>query len=115
MTHNMRLTGGAWRSIAFGAKDIEMRLCDEKRSLMKQGDAVEFVNLDDGRVIFAKISGLHRFENFAMLYSAFSQERLGYLSGENACPADMEKYYSRDDIEKWGVLGIELSDIKLKN
>lgn len=109
MIHGMNLTDSAWCAIVYGEKDIEMRLCDEKRARLRVGDVIEFTNRDSGKVFSARVVALHRFADFSGLYAAFAKERLGYLPSEEAHPCDMEMYYSREDIEKYGALGIELS------
>ena len=39
---------------------------------------------------------------------------LGYDKDEIASPKDMEKYYSKQEQDKYGVLGIEMKVIKEK-
>ena len=108
----MRLTRDAWYAIASGCKDIEMRLCDEKRAQLKIDDIIEFTDVQSGEVLRARVKALHRFQSFFELYAAFPKERLGYSFDEEAHPADMERYYSQCDIRKFGVLGIEVEVVK---
>ena len=70
MKHNMNLNNRPFKSIKEGTKTIELRLNDEKRSLLKVGDEIEFTNRD---------------------------------TNEN-----MEAYYSKEEQNKYGVLGIEI-------
>ena len=49
-----------------------------------------------------------RFPSFKELYETFDKKDLGYGDGEDASPADMEKYYSVEDIERYGVLAIRI-------
>lgn len=97
-----------------GKKDVEMRLYDEKRRLIKIGDEIEFNLMADGfdnenqPTIFGKVTGLCRFDNFQQLYENYNKERLGYCKDENADFKDMLKYYSEQDIEKYGVFAIEI-------
>ena len=42
--HKMNLWNDSFEAIKCGSKTIEMRLNDEKRSLIKIGDEIEFVN-----------------------------------------------------------------------
>ena len=46
MKHNMNLNNRPFKSIKEGTKTIELRLNDEKRSLLKVGDEIEFTNRD---------------------------------------------------------------------
>ena len=108
MKHNMKLKNGPFKAIESGVKTIEMRLYDEKRRLLNTGDEIEFLNLETGNVINTKVVGLHIYRNFEELYQHFNKEKLGYKKAEVAKPEDMEQYYSREDILKYGVVGIEI-------
>ena len=94
-------------------KKIEMRLFDDKRQKLKVKDILIFVNRnDESKIIKTKITALHKFENFEQLYKNFNKIELGYQKSEKADPKDMEKYYSAEDIKKYGVVGIEIEVIK---
>lgn len=108
MIYEMKLQDAPFQSIKSGAKDIEMRLYDEKRQRLKVGDNIRFTNLQDGEIITVKIVGLHKFSSFEKLYKNFGKTRLGYNIDEIALPSDMEKYYSADEQKKYGVVGIEI-------
>lgn len=108
-TYEFRLNKEPFESMKNGDKKIEMRLFDEKRQLLKVGDKIIFVKRDDEKeILTTKIIELHRFKNFEELYSHFDKKVLGYKEGEEAKAEDMSKYYSEEDIEKFGVLGIEI-------
>ena len=112
MKHNMKLQDKPYNSILYGNKDIEMRLYDDKRKLINIGDIITFTNLDTGEMFNSKVINLHNFKDFDELYSNFDKIRLGYDSDEIANSVDMGKYYSIDDINKYGVVGIEIKVIK---
>ncbi len=40
-----------------------------------------------------------------------TKKRLGYMDGEVAKPEDMSQYYSVPEINKYGVVGIEIKRI----
>ena len=110
MVHEMKLNTAPFEAILFGKKDIEMRLCDEKRRLLCVGDEICFWERGGARKLYVEVVALHRFPDFEALYAAFSPERLGYADEKiaSASPADMEHYYSRDEQKTFGVLGIEI-------
>ena len=109
----MHLKSAPFESIKSGQKTIEMRLNDEKRQILKKGDIIIFVNDDDNlKIIKTKIRALHPFKDFKELYSHFDKSKLGYKKNEVASPEDMSKYYSKENIEKYGVLGIEIELLK---
>ena len=111
MTHFMKLKNEPFMSIKNGLKTIEMRLFDEKRKQIKVGDTIEFTNIVSLEKLKVKVINLHKFKNFEELYSHFNKTQLGYKQTENANPNDMNQYYTNDDIEKYGVLGIEIKTI----
>lgn len=47
MTHKMRLNASPFYKIKNGEKTIELRLYDEKRRLMSEGDIIEFTNVQN--------------------------------------------------------------------
>ena len=109
-THNMKLQPSPFEMIKSGKKTIELRLYDEKRQLIKPGDAIIFTNVSTGEEIKKTVLKLHLFESFAELYNSLPLLKCGYTEDDvqNADPADMEQYYSREEQAKCGVVGIEL-------
>ena len=117
MVHYMNLNPQPFSMIADGTKTIELRLLDEKRSLISVGDTLIFTNTaDNTRILTCKVKALHRFANFAELYRSLPLDKCGYLPNElaTAAPEDMEAYYSVEKQKLYGVIGIELELINLK-
>lgn len=108
MKHNMKLNDGPYNSIYYGNKDIEMRLYDEKRQLISVGDIIEFTNNETMDKFDAEVVCLHRCNSFEELYDKFDKFRLGYNEDEIAKAEDMQQYYTKEDIDKYGVVGIEI-------
>lgn len=108
MIHKMRLHDEPFKCIKEKNKDIELRLYDEKRRLINVNDFIEFTNTKTNEVIMTKVIKLHVFKSFYELYPHFNKVRLGYNEEEKCDPKDMEMYYSKEDIEKYGVVGIEI-------
>ncbi len=108
MTHYMNLKTRPFQMIKSGQKTIELRLWDEKRSLIKVNDAIVFNN--NGETLTAKVLALHRFENFEALYKVLDLLKCGYLPEEleTAKADDMNEYYPNDKQQKYGVVGIEI-------
>lgn len=109
MRHYMRLDEGPFRAIKAGRKTVEMRLWDEKRRLIRVGDVIEFSLRKDKNETFAvTVTALSLFPDFDALYAAIPPERLGYdrKTAPSASPDDMLAFYSREEQEKWGVVGI---------
>ena len=112
MIHKMKLKDKPFKSIKAGTKTIELRLYDEKRKLLNAGDVIEFTNIDTKEVIKVEILQLHRFNNFDDLYKHFNKVSMGYEENEVANPSDMEEYYSKEEQQEYGVVGIEIKLLK---
>ena len=109
LLHQMKLRLSPFEKIKNGSKTIEMRLFDEKRQKVQTGDYIEFTCFDDAtQKIQTRVTALHRFNSFAELYAALPKEKLGYNLTDTPDPNHMDDYYTREDQEKYGVLGIEL-------
>lgn len=112
MKHNMRLNHDPFVLIEEESKTIELRLNDEKRSKIKVGDMIVFEDRTTGKELNVKVIALHPYDNFETLYQYFSPVAMGYREGEKVDPKDMEEYYSKEEQDKYGVLGIEVKVIK---
>ena len=108
MVHEMKLNVDPFEKIAKGTKTIEMRLYDDKRRKVQVGDIIEFTNRETKEKVNVVVVNLHVFPSFKELYKAFNQVSLGYEEWEIALHTDMEQYYLTPDIEKYGVVGIEI-------
>lgn len=108
MTHQMKLQNSPFYSIKSGKKTIEMRLNDEKRKLIKIGDAIEFTHMENGEKVLTCVVNLTPFPSFKELYDHFDKTALGYEMDEIADHTDMSKYYDEKEILLYGVLAIEI-------
>ena len=107
----MKLHSSPFEMIKSGQKTIELRLYDEKRRQIKVGDNIVFTNTVTGETLAATVIKLHVFDSFSELYKNLPLLKCGYTNDDitAASPADMLEYYSREEQEKYGVAGIELS------
>lgn len=62
--------------------------------------------------MLVEIQNLYHYPSFDELYKHFDKVSMGYKENDVADPKDMEKYYSKEEQEKYGVLGIEIKKIK---
>ena len=111
MKHYMKLNPRPFDLIKSGQKTIELRLYDDKRSLVNIGDTIEFTNLsDNSEKLSVKVIALHRFSSFDELYAKLPLLKCGYTDEtvSSASPNDMLNYYSREQQGKYGVVGIEI-------
>ena len=108
MTHEMNLWNAPFVAMKSGKKRIEMRLYDEKRALINVGDTLVFTNAETGEKLFRRVKTLYRYQNFEELYRCHDKIAIGYEEGEIANPDDMCAYYSKEKIERYGVVAIEM-------
>ena len=112
MIHKMNLNNSPFYSIKSGHKTVERRLYDEKRSLIKIGDEIEFCHRENGEKMLTRVCNLAKFKDFAELYEHYDKGNLGYSENEIADPHHMSRYYSDEDIRLYGVLAIEVELIR---
>ena len=108
MKYEMKLNGEPFEAMKKGLKTVEMRLCDEKRSVIRAGDEIEFSHRQTGEKLATRVVNLRKFNSFEELYKCFDKSALGYEAWEIAHPCDMSKYYPADEIELYGALAIEI-------
>ena len=112
MMHEMRLNYEPFELIKNGSKTIELRLNDEKRKLIKVGDIIRFTNIITNEQLETKVIALHKYDSFKNLYRSLDKIAIGYQQDEVADYKDMELYYSKEEQEQYGVVGIELTLLK---
>lgn len=112
MTHIMKLNDAPFETVKNGSKTIELRLYDEKRRKIKTGDTICFKA--KAGIVTAKVKALYLFKSFEELYAELPLDKCGYAPGElaTASPDDMLLYYSKEQIKKYGVIGIEIEVVK---
>ena len=108
MLHKMKLKESPFERIKDGTKTVEFRLYDEKRSTIKIGDQIEFSKLPDLiEKILVDVLDLYRDETFENLFRKLIDDEKEIRRKTEA----MKQFYSKEEEEKYGVLGIK---IKLK-
>ena len=89
-------------------KKIEMRLFSPKRQQIKVGDNIIFKNNLTNDELKTRVNNIFTFKSFKEMYDYFDKKDLGYLENEEASYLDMNKFYSNEDIDKYGVVGFEI-------
>ena len=112
--HEMKLQEEYYDYILNGTKRIEIRLYDEKRRKVKLGDTIKFLkepNLDES--FNAKVIGLLRYNTLEDIFKDFD---ISILADQSMTKGELlkvlEKFYSKDKQEEYGVLGIRIELIK---
>lgn len=114
MEHTMRLDPSPFRMIKEGTKTIELRLYDEKRRRIGIGDTIRFVNAKNScEELRTVVEELHIYRSFKELYEDLPLRELGYAPDEmkSVSPEDMNRYYSPEQQERYGVVGIRIARI----
>jgi|GEM_PF-351727 len=114
--HIMQLTPLPFNMIKDGTKTIELRLYDEKRRMIHEGDIIEFVNTEGKHEwIDVRVKNLYIYDSFSKLYSNLPLLECGYTADNivTASPDDMNEYYSIEEQEKYGVVGIEIDVVQM--
>ena len=109
--HNMKLKPEPFSMIETGKKTIELRLNDEKRQKIKVGDKIIFtLSNSENEKLNCVVTALHRFSSFRELYEKLDLLKCGYTKADidRADYRDMNKYYSPEKQELYGVIGIEV-------
>lgn len=104
----MRLDDKYFNLIKSGIKTIELRVYDEKRRKIKVGDTITFINRNTLEELKVIVIYMHIYSSFKELYNDFDKISLGYEKDEECSYKDMEKFYSKELIDKYGVVGIEI-------
>ncbi len=108
---SMSLRPEYYEMVRSGEKDIELRLYDEKRRKMQNGDIVLIYNAQKtSDYIRAKIVRLHIARSFADLNTKISMPRTGFAN-LNALMSAIAKFYDSEMESKYGIVGIELEII----
>ncbi len=88
-----------------------MRLFDNKRRCIEVGDTINFINTaDNTEIIIARVLALHKFDSFDTLYRSLPLLKCGYTEEDigTASPSGMNKYYTIEEQNQYGVVGIEI-------
>lgn len=111
MIHEMRLNNEPFNKIKEGTKTVELRLLDEKRKALRVGDKIIFTNRANNEKIDVVITNLFKADSFAPIYEKYSKVAMGYNEEDEAKPEDMEEYYSKEEIKKYGCIAIEIEKV----
>lgn len=111
MIHEMRLNNEPFNKIKGGTKTVELRLLDEKRKALRVGDKIIFTNRANNEKIDVVITNLFKADSFEPIYEKYSKVAMGYNEEDDAKPEDMEEYYSKEEIKKYGCIAIEIEKV----
>ncbi len=109
---SMSLRHEYYEMLTSGDKDVELRLYDEKRQKMHNGDTVLIYDAQNrADYIRCKIVRLHIAKSFADLTKKISISRTGF-SSLGALTSAVSQFYNPDQESKYGIVGIELEIVE---
>ena len=111
MIHEMRLNNEPFIKVKEGIKTVELRLLDEKRKTLRVGDKIIFTNRANNEKIDVLVTNLFKADSFEPIYEKYSKVAMGYNEEDEAKLEDMEEYYSKEEIKKYGCIAIEIEKV----
>lgn len=109
--HEMKLESYFFNCLKNGTKRIEIRLNDEKRKIVKIGDIIRFREVtNEINYIDVCVEELLYFDNFEDLVNYFDISVIADKTYSKDKLLDtLEKMYSKEQQEKYKVVGIKLN------
>lgn len=108
MQYQMKLATEPFNKIASGTKLIESRLFDEKRQQISIGDQIVFSeNENPENTVTTVVKGLLRYQTFKELFADHDPSLFGEDS-KDFLLAQIKSFYSDEDEQKYGVVGVRL-------
>lgn len=112
MIHRMKLNNDPYNRIKNGAKNVELRLNDDKRRKIKVGDTILFINKENHKWIVTTVKGKQLAPSFAKLFDIDSVRIALHINNDTdktKMLRKMRQYYSEEQEIKNGVVGIEIA------
>ncbi len=111
MNHEMKLQSKYFEYIKNGTKRIELRLNDEKRSLINIGDKITFLKEPElMEKLEVNVIGLLKYDNFKNLFNDFDISILSDVSmTKDELLNVLQEFYTEEKQKKYGVVGIRIS------
>ena len=114
MEHKMRLYDQPFQLMLAGTKTVEIRLNDEKRQAVQNGDIIVFTNLENADQSF-KVEVLERvqFDSFQELLKYYDNEEIGASEDYQLSQklADIYQIYSQAEELEYGAVSFRVKRI----
>ena len=115
MVHSMKLQPKYFDYMKNGEKTIEIRLLDEKRQQIKVGDEIEIIKEPERQEkLLTKVIELIIYPSFNELLDSNPIECFaGPDNSKKELLSILEEFYTKEEQEKYGVVGIRVEVLKL--
>lgn len=108
--HNMTLEDVPFDATKAKLKTIEVRLNDERRKSLKDGDELAFQRRSDGQILRTKVLAIRSYSTLDDLVKNENFIKTGGIYKDiNDWRAAIDSYYSRADQNQYGLLAIEMN------
>ncbi len=110
-TVEMRLNDVPYQQIMQEEKRIEVRLYDEKRRKLQEGNLICFTHSEKAEMqMRVRVRALHCYNTFRELFESVGLETCGFQGYTiDEAVEEMRKYYPSQEEEKYGAVGIEIT------
>ena len=109
--HTMHLQPVFFDLIKDGQKTIELRLWDEKRSLIRPGDEIIFIKDKSEETIATTVNNMVIAKDFESLFDIIDIRKTGFKTKEIALNT-IEQFCGKTKQQQTGVVGIGISLLK---
>lgn len=107
--HQMRLDPLYFEEIRSGRKRIEIRLNDFKRQKIRIGDKIKFLDRSNEKnSLNVEVVGKNIFPDLISLFDFYALGEFGNVWNCSEEAVNAVTYYSKSDIEKYGLLALEV-------
>ncbi|VEU70861.1 Cof-type HAD-IIB family hydrolase [Mycoplasmopsis glycophila] len=96
-----------FNKIKNGTKTIEIRVNSTRRRHLKTNDLIKIKNESTNELLLGKITKIHNFPTFKMLFEALEPNKLGFDSANDNNYEQMYNYYTKEQEKENGVIGVE--------
>lgn len=110
MKHTLKLQPKYFELMKNGIKTIEVRLLDEKRQQIKVGDEIEFLKEPEREEkLLTLVKNLYFYPSFEELLNSYPIENFaGNENSKEELMSILNTFYSKEEQEKYGVVGIRV-------
>ena len=106
--HSMKVQTKYYHLLKSGIKTVELRLMDEKRQQIKAGDSITFSDLSNPQDTFmAEVIALHYAPSFDKLCDIIQPRQAGFSTKQELIDC-LQEFYTPENQQKYGVVGIEV-------
>jgi len=113
MTYSDLINHEPFHKIKTGRKTIELRLNYKGRDKIQVGDDFLFTDRETNETLLTRVVAIHKSADFETLIQSVGVRKCG-CDNLTAQLEILSKFYTQEQVEKYGVLGIEIEPVREK-